>query len=89
MTEAEYQIEQNLERCLSTPNFSNSNQVDCRSVLIRFSCEEIKRVARELYLDGYRTDEKYNNMNVELMNANFNLSDRQKNALITFIMYAK
>lgn len=89
MSEAEYQIERNLERHYSTPNFSNNNQIDSRNILSRFSCEEIKRVACELYFEGYRTDEKYNDMNVELMNASYNLSDKQKNALITFIMYAK
>jgi len=89
MSEAEYQIERNLDRHLRTPFFNNNAQVDCRDILMRFTCEEIKRVARELYSEEYRTDEKYNNMNVELMNADYNLSDKQKNALITFIMYAK
>ena len=88
MSEAEYQIERNLERTLRIPSFNSVAQIDTRSILERFSSNEIKRIALEMYNEGLRTDEKFEKMNIQLMNASYELSAKQKNALITFVMYA-
>ena len=86
MSEAEWQIERELNSYHSTPK---NNQVDCRAILHMFSDDEVKRVAKELYESGYKGNPKYEKMNLDIMNNSFSLSDKQKNALITFIMYAK
>jgi len=89
MSEADYQVEQQLEKAMRI-NFSGYSEstVDTRSILNRLSNDEIKRIASEIFNEGARTDIKFEKMNVQLMNALYDLSSKQKNALITFIMYA-
>lgn len=89
MSEAEYQIERYLEKTMKTGmTYPSAAKVDTRAILDRVTTNEIQRIALEMYNEGFRTDEKFEKMNVELMNSPYNLSFKQKNALITFIMYA-
>lgn len=89
MSEAEYQIERQLDKALKVGSFyPATSKVDTRAILDRVTTNEIQRIALEMYNEGFRTDEKFEKMNVELMNSPYNLSFKQKNALITFIMYA-
>lgn len=89
MSEADYQVERQLNKALKVGSFRPATTiVNTRAILERVATNEIQRVALEMYNDGFRTDEKYEKMNVELMNSPYNLSLKQKNALITFIMYA-
>ncbi len=68
-----------------TPN----NQIDIRSILHRFDDAAIKKVAKDMYSSGIRPDPNYEAMTVNLMNKSGEFTDKQKNALITFIMYGQ
>ena len=72
----------------SAPRQTVSIPLDVRSILHRFQDEAIKQTAREMYNEGLRASSDYESMTVDIMNRPGPLSPKQKNALITFIMYA-
>lgn len=89
MSEAEYQIESLIDKqSRFFGGISSNKSVDCRSILHLFSTNELKRVAKVLYDEGRRGEPNYEKMVVDVMNNPYELSEKQRNAIITFIMYA-
>ena len=65
------------------------NQIDTRSILHRFDDNSLKKVAKEMFDSGISPDPKFLNLTVNLINTPGPFTGKQKNALITFIMYGK
>lgn len=95
MSYAEEMIDAKLDRELrmssqgSNCNANKAPFIDFRSILEYLGDEALKDLARNIYADGKRTDSNYEKMNLSIMHFEYELTDRQRYAIITFIMYAK
>lgn len=95
MSYAEEMIEARLDREIrmssgGTNCSTNKTQfIDVRGILAYLDDEALKELARKIYVDGRRTDSNYEQMNLAIMYQEYGLTDRQRYAIMTFIMYAK
>ena len=78
-----------VEQALNTNHiYTHTPQLDTRSILHRFGDTAIKETAKKLYAQGMRSDPKFQAMTIDIMNKTDELTYKQKNVLVTFIMYA-
>lgn len=82
---ADYMVEQMIQ-----DNYQNiPDRPNTREILHRFGDTAVKDTARKLYASGMRNDPRFQAMTIDIMNRPGKLSYKQKNVLITFIMYAE
>lgn len=83
---SDYMVEQMIQDNIGS--IPDSYTPSTRDILHRFGDTALKDTARKMYASGMRGDPKFEEMSVSIMNRPGKLSEKQKNALITFIMYA-
>ena len=81
---ADQMVEQMIQDHYHTINDGPST----RHILHRFSDNAIKDTARKLYAQGMRSTPEFEDMTVDIMNKIGKLSYKQKNVLVSFIIYA-